>query len=159
MPRLDPRWARAEPDELADLDAEPRPKTRQDCLAGGMNEARPCPWVSCRNHIALELSASGSLYTADGWDEDGRPSCVADMVEAKGPCTLEEIGNSLNLTRERVRQIEQQGIRKIIARMCLSCGHVGPLAVRYERNPARASLDRTVVARCPSCGSLQRDQA
>ncbi|MGN6107941.1 MAG: hypothetical protein ACTHU0_22725 [Kofleriaceae bacterium] len=32
----------------------PRPKTRADCRA----EARPCPWVSCRHHLLLEVAAS-----------------------------------------------------------------------------------------------------
>jgi hypothetical protein len=34
--------------------AIPRPITRGDCL----QEARPCPWVSCRHHLLLEVAAS-----------------------------------------------------------------------------------------------------
>jgi hypothetical protein len=34
--------------------AIPRPRTRGDCL----QEARPCPWVSCRHHLLLEVAAS-----------------------------------------------------------------------------------------------------
>jgi hypothetical protein len=34
--------------------AIPRPTTRGECL----QEARPCPWVSCRHHLLLEVAAS-----------------------------------------------------------------------------------------------------
>lgn len=32
----------------------PRPATRAECL----EEARPCPWASCRHHLLLEVAAS-----------------------------------------------------------------------------------------------------
>jgi hypothetical protein len=34
--------------------AIPRPTTRGECL----QEARPCPWVSCRHHLLLEVARS-----------------------------------------------------------------------------------------------------
>jgi hypothetical protein len=34
--------------------AIPRPQTRAECL----QEARPCPWASCRHHLLLEVAAS-----------------------------------------------------------------------------------------------------
>lgn len=34
--------------------AIPRPTTRGECL----QEARPCPWASCRHHVLLEVAAS-----------------------------------------------------------------------------------------------------
>jgi hypothetical protein len=33
--------------------AIPRPTTRAECL----QEARPCPWASCRHHLLLEVAA------------------------------------------------------------------------------------------------------
>lgn len=35
--------------------AIPRPRTRAECL----QEARPCPWVSCRHHLLLEVASAG----------------------------------------------------------------------------------------------------
>jgi hypothetical protein len=32
----------------------PRPRTRADCL----DEARPCPWVGCRHHLAFDLAVA-----------------------------------------------------------------------------------------------------
>lgn len=85
-----------------------RPSTRLDCLPGGPNEARPCPWVSCRHHLALDVSQeTGAIKVMMGWD-DGRPTCALDEADRHG-LTLEDIGKSLNLTRERVRQIEVRG--------------------------------------------------
>ena len=38
------------------IDDIPRPLTRADCG----QEARPCPWVGCRHHLAIEVAASGA---------------------------------------------------------------------------------------------------
>lgn len=46
---------------------------------------------------------------------------VAQRVCGHGPYTLEEVGQMLGITRERVRQIEQQAIRKL-ARVMQSNG-------------------------------------
>ncbi len=37
--------------ELADAYRAPRPRTRAECIDG----PRPCPWVSCRHHLALDV--------------------------------------------------------------------------------------------------------
>jgi RNA polymerase primary sigma factor len=34
-------------------------------------------------------------------------------LHGKNPCTLEEVGRTLNVTRERIRQIENQGLSKL----------------------------------------------
>lgn len=35
----------------------PKPTTRAECQRG--EEARPCPWASCRHHLLLEVALSG----------------------------------------------------------------------------------------------------
>jgi RNA polymerase primary sigma factor len=34
-------------------------------------------------------------------------------LHGKNPCTLDEVGRTLNVTRERIRQIEKQGLSKL----------------------------------------------
>lgn len=89
-----------------------RPKTRGEC-AGGQ---RPCPYVSCRNHLYLEVSeASGAIQfnapDSEVWEM--AETCALDVAE-RGDSTYEEVGTDLQLTREGVRQIEARALRKIM---------------------------------------------
>jgi hypothetical protein len=90
--------------EPLQYDATLRPRTRGECIDG----IRPCPWASCRHHLALEVSPEGSLKHVfpDIEVEDMKPSCSLDVAD-EGEHTLGEVGERLNVTRERVRQIEE----------------------------------------------------
>ena len=96
-----------------------RPATRGDCLAGGSNAARPCPWVSCAQHLALDVheqtgNLKVTLPATDGEpDLDAmRDTCALDVAD-RGGDTLDEVGASMNLTRERVRQLEAAALRAL----------------------------------------------
>jgi hypothetical protein len=80
-----------------------RPQTRADCVRG----PRPCPWAGCRWHVYLDVTRKGNikLNWPDKEPGDLTTSCVLDVAE-RGGVTLEEVGDIMNLTRERVRQIE-----------------------------------------------------
>lgn len=89
----------------------PRPLTRGECR----EEERPCPWVACKHHLYLDINPeTGSIKInfpdVEPWDL--RQTCALDVAES-GVQTLEEVGSFLNLTRERVRQIEVQGLLKL----------------------------------------------
>lgn len=77
----------------------------------------PCAESACRYHAACQTTAE-SL-------EIMRGDRCALRLAARGPLTLEEIGRSLGITRERVRQIESLGIRRMGRRM-LRCGYLDP---------------------------------
>lgn len=82
------------------------PTQRSDCIDG----LRPCPWIRCNHHMFWMLNFPWYKTTDEEKVDrilslEGRTSCVLDMVDG-GPSTLEEIGNIMSLTRERVRQIE-----------------------------------------------------
>lgn len=102
----------------ASINAEyERPQTREDCLPGGCNEQRPCPWASCRHHLAFDINhRTGSIKTnfPDTEIADMRETCELDVADRMG-LTLEEVAELLNLTRERIRQLEQRGLAKIRA--------------------------------------------
>lgn len=94
--------------ELTDLLAFERPKTRSECAQG----TRPCPFVSCRHHLYLEVNektGSIKLNFPDLDVHEMKETCALDVAD-RGGVTLEEIGEILNLTRERIRQLESKGL-------------------------------------------------
>ena len=87
-----------------------RPKTRADCA----KLPRPCPYVSCRWHLYLDVTDRGNLtLNFPDLEPDELPiSCALDVAD-QGPHRLEEVGLLMNLVRERVRQIEVDAKRKL----------------------------------------------
>lgn len=84
-----------------------RPALRADCLHGAF-AARPCPYVACKFHLFLEVNPrTGSIrmnfLDREPWELG--ETCALDVAD-RGGVTLEEVGGWLNLTRERVRQLE-----------------------------------------------------
>jgi hypothetical protein len=88
-----------------------RPETRNDC----MSMTRPCPFVSCSHHLYLDVNPeSGAIKLnfphLEVWEM--AETCSLDVAD-RGGITLEEVGAILNLTRERIRQVEVRGLTKI----------------------------------------------
>lgn len=96
------------------LDSEPppaRPQTRADCAEG----PRPCPHVSCKHHLYLDVSPyTGTIKInfpdIEVWEM--RVSCALDIAD-HGGMRLEDVGELMNVTRERARQIEIQALAKL----------------------------------------------
>jgi hypothetical protein len=133
-------------DALEEVDPlPPRPKTRADCIDG----PRPCPWVGCRHHLYLDVSAkTGSIKmnfpeVGEGDLGELRETCALD-VAARGPVTLHEAGDLLNLTRERVRVLEAMTLPKFKRAVEAHTGlmeHVGPPSDRARDFDARTFAD------------------
>jgi hypothetical protein len=73
--------------------------------------SRPCPFVGCRHHLLIDVTGRGSLklnFPDRDWDEIPQ-TCSIDVAE-EGEHTLEQIGDFMNVTRERARQLEARGI-------------------------------------------------
>jgi hypothetical protein len=92
------------------LDYE-RPSTRAACRDG----KRPCLYVSCRYHLYLDVNpVTGSIKInfpdKEVWQLE--ETCALDVAE-RGGITLEEVGDIMNLTRERIRQVEVSGLDKL----------------------------------------------
>ena len=88
-----------------------KPKTRSECKSG----PRPCPHVSCKFHLYLDVNPdTGSIKfnfpDQEVWELN--ETCALDVAE-RGGVTLEEVGYYMNLTRERIRQLESTGMKKI----------------------------------------------
>lgn len=87
------------------------PQTRAECAG----VARPCPFVSCRWHMFLDVSPKTGaikLNFPDLEPDEIPQTCVLDVVDAGGE-TLDGIARLMNMTRERVRQIEDMGLKKM----------------------------------------------
>lgn len=83
-----------------------RPGCRSDCADG----PRPCPWVSCRYHLYLDINqATGTIKInfpeSEIWELES--TCALDLA-GEGESTFEEIGQAINLTRERIRQLTNE---------------------------------------------------
>ena len=90
-----------------------KPKLREDCAQG----ERPCPFVSCKHHLYLDVSArTGAIKLnfpdLEVWEMT--ETCALDVAD-RGGATLEEVGAIMNLTRERIRQVEVKGLAKLEA--------------------------------------------
>jgi hypothetical protein len=76
-----------------------RPSTRAECP-----EFRPCPFVGCRHHLYLEVTATGGIKLKfphlQPWEL--RHSCSLDLAELGG-LSPEIVASVLNLTREGFR--------------------------------------------------------
>lgn len=88
-----------------------RPKMREHCS----QMARPCPFVSCSHHLYLDVNPeTGAIKLnfphLEVWEM--AETCSLDVAD-RGGITLEEVGAILNLTRERIRQVEVRGLSKI----------------------------------------------
>jgi hypothetical protein len=85
-----------------------RPKTRAECAGG----ARPCPYVSCRYHLYLDVDpriGTIKLNYPDLEPEELAESCSLDVAD-RGAQRLEDVGGLMNVTRERIRQIEVRAL-------------------------------------------------
>src|SRR5262249_8320511 len=96
-----------------DVEDVTKPRTRAECANG----ARPCPFVSCKHHLYLDVSArTGAIKLnfpdLEVWDMS--ETCALDVAD-RGGTTLEEVGAIMNLTRERIRQVEVKGLAKLAA--------------------------------------------
>lgn len=88
-----------------------RPVHRVECRSA----KRPCLYVSCRYHLYLDVNPmTGSIKInfpdLEVWQLT--ESCALDVAE-RGGVTLEEVGAIMNLTRERIRQVEVSGLSKM----------------------------------------------
>lgn len=116
-----------------------KPRTRAECEG----TERPCPFVSCKHHLYLDVSArTGAikLNFPDIEPDEMRESCALDVADRGGE-TLEEVGAIMNFTRERTRQIEVTAL----ARVLHSDGEVlaemaGELGMPSKPRPGRRCL-------------------
>ncbi len=112
-----------------DENLEPLPQ-RPTCRSECVNGIRPCPWVSCRYHLLLDVNEGGVIKFNQFKDEvvgvDGKPvtkrrplepwemthSCALDVVDAGGgdPLRLADLGELIGVGPERARQLVNEAL-------------------------------------------------
>lgn len=129
-----------------------RPTSRPECVQGD-NAERPCPFVSCKHHLYLDVSPkSGAIkinfphLEVHEMDE----TCALDVAD-NGGATLEEVGAYMNLTRERIRQLEVKGAAKL-KELAAIAGYAETWIAALDAADARGEVDdvhgpRTGIAR------------
>ena len=88
-----------------------KPKSRAECK----DMERPCPFVSCKYHLYIDVHpvrGSIKLNFPDLEIWEMTETCALDVAD-RGGITLEEVGEIMNLTRERVRQVETAGLARL----------------------------------------------
>ena len=87
-------------------------RAAEDARASAGTMPRPCPFVSCSHHLYLDVNPeTGAIKLnfphLEVWEM--AETCSLDVAD-RGGITLEEVGAILNLTRERIRQVEVRGL-------------------------------------------------
>lgn len=85
-----------------------RPSSRGECEF----VTRPCPFVSCKHHLYLDVNPRTGAIKINFPDlevDELSISCALDVADRGGE-TLEDVGSILNITRERVRQVEEKAL-------------------------------------------------
>lgn len=88
-----------------------RPRKRGECA--GIE--RPCPWVGCKHNLYLDVSeATGSIKMnfPDLEPDQMTESCALDVAD-RGGYTLQAVGAFMNVTRERIRQLEVLALKRV----------------------------------------------
>ncbi len=97
--------------DIIDIADYQKPKTRADCL----KMKRPCLFVSCKYHLYLDINPETKSIKYNFPDKEImtlKETCALDVAD-KGGVTLEEVGAIMNLTRERIRQVEMRALQKL----------------------------------------------
>jgi len=85
-----------------------RPLSRSECVG----TERPCPFVSCRYHLYLDVHPKTQAIKVNRPEvevDEMTDSCALDVAD-QGESTLKEVGDMFGVTRERIRQLEGKAL-------------------------------------------------
>lgn len=92
-----------------------RPRTFEECESVGLGDITPCPFVSCKHHLYLDVNPrTGSIkLNFPGREVDELPATCALRVAAQGGVTLEEVADIIGVVRERIRQVQDRALAQL----------------------------------------------
>lgn len=142
-----------DPDTGKRLSGPPHPERINAARA----HLRPCPWI-CKWHLGLDVDPKTGTITLNSHDLDItelESSCALDIAD-RGGATLDQVGTAMNLTRERMRQMEGSALRNLalVARKLLEPEElrlmVEHLAAK-TRFDTEAPIKLVQIGNCPKC--------
>ncbi len=109
----------AELSSYENLEYPKLPKNYGECMEL-FGKDKPCPFVRCRHHLAIDIQYANDHMRRPSVKVNFPAMEVDEMTEtcsirqADGGCsTLEDTSQLMNLTKERVRQIEEGALLKM----------------------------------------------
>ena len=129
------------------------PASRTECRRG----PRPCPYVSCRYHLLLNVTSDGRLYSQRTFDEASEDSiakalrgmartCALDVAD-EGAHTFEEVSMVMGLDVKEVSRHSQRAQGKV-AVMFADGG--AEMTKREKREPAAPVPKPGAKCDCPT---------
>lgn len=123
LPRIRMRLVRADEADTAEY-RERIPATWGDCQQRALGTpSNPCAYLRCRYNLLVDVDPSTGSYKItwpdlagghyrDEYEQLPAHTCALRVAEIGG-MTLDEVGRVINVTRERVRQIETRALRAL----------------------------------------------
>jgi hypothetical protein len=92
-----------------------RPRTFEECDSVGLGDITPCPFVSCKRHLYLDVNPrTGSIkFNFPDREVDEIPATCSLRVAEHGGRTLDAVAEVMGLTRQRLSQLEDRILDKI----------------------------------------------
>lgn len=100
------------------------PESRSECRGG----ARPCPLVSCRYNLLLDVATDGRMYVSRDFDENDEESIAAALKSMRETCALDvadrgattsvAIAKLMNLRRDSVEKLMRTAFDTVRASGC-----------------------------------------
>ena len=92
-----------------------RPRTFGECDSVGLGDLFPCPFVSCKHHLYLDVNPrTGSIkLNFPGREVDELPATCSLRVSLRGGVTLEEVADIIGVVRERIRQVQDRALAQL----------------------------------------------
>ena len=82
-----------------------RPATFEECDSVGLGDLTPCPFVSCKHHLYLDVNERNGNIKLNFPDREVwelEETCGLRVAD-RGGITLKELAAIMNLTRERMK--------------------------------------------------------
>lgn len=127
-----------------------RPKTRGECA----DVPRPCPFVSCRYHLYLDIVRGQVIPSTDKEPDEMEHSCSLDEADNEEALSYGQIGALVGVSHARAQQIGSDVVDRIKRNLFLA-EHAGvaPSRGRRELSECSPGGDATDDEICAALGS------